>query len=73
MPPDHENPGRGNESTMHNPDPYDYLCLRYYKAASCGNHAAAAQYEKQLLAAAAGDDPRDVLDCAFSHGYSQSH
>lgn len=73
MPPDHDNPDRGNENTMNKPDPYDHMCARYYRAYVAGNHAAVAEFERQFVAAADGDDPRDVLDCAFSHGYSQTH
>ena len=58
---------------MTKPDPYDHLCARYYRASVAGNYAAVSQFEKQLLAAAAGDDPRDVLDSAYSHGYCQTH
>ena len=58
---------------MNNPDQYDHMCARYYRAYVAGNHAAVAEFERQFVAAADGDDPRDVIDCAFSHGYSQTH
>jgi hypothetical protein len=76
-----DRPLRGNEimnanyftSSGMNPRPldsYDHLCARYYRASRAGNHAAANAFEKQLLAGTNPGERSEVLEYAYSHGYS---